>query len=364
MASGSPVPIGTAHDPAMEEHCSSWAQRVNTHRERIAFLQGTPLHTSPDCPPRGPYTGHTGGPCSPATRFVPFSLDGPPEGPAPTGCSTTLPTRSSQPAVAPPLSAQRLSSDALAPTGCPGEPPASSSDLQHKLLLAMDLLVFQHKQLRAQDILSRMLSQQAEHFRRHLSVSQTRLDAAHNNLNHALNALAWPELGALPTSSCLCQLRGACFASEPAQAHARKPVQAPRQVSTLTPPANRWPARITVAARSGPLKPAQQEPLGGLHPPAHSKKLHMLLPAGHPMPVPDPKAAPARLSSNRPTPLLPGAHGPDAERPPTPAPFCTPSRHRLRAIASYAASSLEAYCAQLMQFLQAHQPNLAHLSVA
>ena len=86
--------------------------------------------------------------------------------------------------------AQRLSSDALAPTGCPGEPPASSSDLQHKLLLAMDLLVFQHKQLRAQDILSRRLSQQAEHFRRHLSVSQTRLDAAHNNLNHALNALA------------------------------------------------------------------------------------------------------------------------------------------------------------------------------
>ena len=131
------MPIGTAYDPAMEEYCSSWAQLVNAHRERIAFLQGTPVHTSPDCPPRGPHTGHTGSPCSPATRFVPFSLDGLPEGPAPTGCPTTSPTRSSQPAVAPPLSAQHLSSDALAPTGCPGEPPASSSDLQHNLLLAM-----------------------------------------------------------------------------------------------------------------------------------------------------------------------------------------------------------------------------------
>ena len=210
----------------------------------------------------------------------------------------------------------------------------------------------------------------------------------------------------------------------PPKARARMPVQAPHHISQLLRPRNAWPAREELPPRSGPAHGAPCPPTGGL--PAYCKRFHMALPTAQPKPAPIPRPPPLSTSLNRPAPLhqtpplqtsteaVP-SHAfskAAASRPPStqqrlPArpslvtrrlqdderrTACgrawlqllafigsfsqlweetslslTPDKHRLRAIAKYAPSSLEAYlsaCTQFVAFLQAQDISLDTLTLA
>ena len=123
-------------------YCCSWTQLAHLHQQRIALLRGPLGHRGPDSPQAD--IVHMAS--SPAGS-------GPPDLQAPTGCPTSLPSRS----------------------------------------LLWTCCFFQHNQLRAQDMLSRLLSQQAEHFKQALSACQAQLSTAHNNLSLACHALTLPR---------------------------------------------------------------------------------------------------------------------------------------------------------------------------
>ena len=194
MASNSPMPMWTAQDASDEDYCGSWQQLLNLHQRRIALWQ-----------PEGPSTAqaHTGCPSSMPTA----PTRRPPEAPAPTGCPTSSrPTSSQCPAAsvtALPTAASVTAlptahappSELLYGTRAPGPdsrtfPDAQLSSILQDVALMQDLLTYQHNQLRAQEIHSRLLGGQAEHFKHSLAVCNSLLNSALNALTQAHVAYA------------------------------------------------------------------------------------------------------------------------------------------------------------------------------
>ena len=182
MASDSPMPIRTAHDASDEDYCGSWQQLLNLHQRRIALWQPEGLSTA---------QAHTGCPSSLPTA----PTRRPPEALAPTGCPTSSrPTSSQCPAAsvtALPTAASVTAlptahappSELLYSTRAPGPDSRASLDAQlssilQDVALMQDLLTYQHNQLRAQEIHSRLLGGQAEQFKHSLAVCNSLLNSA------------------------------------------------------------------------------------------------------------------------------------------------------------------------------------------
>ena len=162
MASDSPMPILTAHDASDEDYCGSWQQLLNLHQRRIALWQPEGLSTA---------QAHTGCPSSLPTA----PTRRPPQALAPTGCPTSSrPTSSQCPAASvtalPTAAPVTALPTAHAPPSDSGPDSRTSPDAQlpsilQDVALMQDLLTYQHNQLRAQEIHSRLLGGQAEHFK-------------------------------------------------------------------------------------------------------------------------------------------------------------------------------------------------------
>ena len=194
MASNSPTPMWIAHDAASDDaYCRSWPQLLHLHQRRIALWQRSSFpHDALDSPPgpnivhflpEGPLTAHapTGCPtsslpapsrCSAApVTALPTAQKPPSEFPystgtltehAPTGCPTyspPTPSRCTPTSLTALPTAQRPASELLYSTGtsCPVEQLPVEAQLPSILWdvrCLQDLVIHQHNQLRAQELLS------------------------------------------------------------------------------------------------------------------------------------------------------------------------------------------------------------------
>ena len=180
MASNSPMPTWTAHDACDEDYCCSWQQLTYLHQQRIALWQRSAFpHDAQRSPQRSNFV-----------HILPPSLEAEQ---VPTGCPTSSPPTPSR---RPTTSVTALPTAQMPPSGflySPGTArPVEQLPVEAQLpsicgdvRFMQDLLTYQHNQLRAQEIYSRLLSNQAEQLKHQPSACSSQVDLALNALAQA-----------------------------------------------------------------------------------------------------------------------------------------------------------------------------------